>query len=236
MQDSKTKYKEIKKLGEDVYLLNCILGKGSYGTVSLGYMKNPKNLIAIKVITKALVLNKEENRKLFDREIQNMGDFDHPNLVRLLDTMESSSNFYICTEYCENGSMNNYLKDKKIDFPLIVKALDDILKGYRCLHEKNILHRDLKPENILVDKEGNFKISDFGFSITSEVPIDCSYRCTIFYSSPEILQQAPYTSKCDVFSLGVLLFETIYGKHPYFQNTNPSSQKMFYERYQQKRR
>lgn len=99
----------------------------------------------------------------------------------------------------------------------IFRAFYEILKGYEVLWKKGILHQDLKPDNILI-KNGTYKIADFGFSIFYEnVTLDKVRLGTCDYMPLEKLTQPKYdaSTKSDVFSLGVIFFKMIIGRHPY---------------------
>jgi len=94
------------------------------------------------------------------------------------------------------------------------------LNGYKVLWDKKILHQDLKPENILI-KNGKYKITDFGYSIFYEgIKLDGERRGTIPYMPFEKFTVLDYTAntKSDIFSLGVIFFKMLTGKHPYVPN------------------
>ena len=90
-----------------------------------------------------------------------------------------------------------------------------IMEGYKFMNNQNIVHRDLKPNNILL-KGGVFKIADFGLtSFTEDKEIMESKVGTFYYMAPQILLGANYTSKCDIWSLGVIYYQLLVGEFPF---------------------
>lgn len=123
-------------------------------------------------------------------------------------------------EYCQDGDLKEYIKkrdNKMLSEPEAVKFFKHLVEGFKELYKLKIIHRDIKPANILLSG-GRAKISDFGFSRIIENIDDVnilSFVGSPLYMSPEILSQQPFSSKCDVWSAGILLFEMLYGKTPW---------------------
>eukprot|EP00587_Corethron_hystrix_P012344 CAMPEP_0113306176 /NCGR_PEP_ID=MMETSP0010_2-20120614/5529_1 /TAXON_ID=216773 ORGANISM="Corethron hystrix, Strain 308" /NCGR_SAMPLE_ID=MMETSP0010_2 /ASSEMBLY_ACC=CAM_ASM_000155 /LENGTH=180 /DNA_ID=CAMNT_0000160785 /DNA_START=411 /DNA_END=950 /DNA_ORIENTATION=- /assembly_acc=CAM_ASM_000155 len=91
-----------------------------------------------------------------------------------------------------------------------------ILKGINYCHRNNIVHRDLKPENILLNKSGEVKIADFGWSARIQSPYSLTTNCGTFsYTAPEILRRLPYGKSVDIWSIGVIMFIMLGGYHPF---------------------
>jgi len=82
------------------------------------------------------------------------------------------------------------------------------------LHKNSIIHRDLKPENLLLDKKGNIKLCDFGWS-SREQDVRNTFCGTLDYMAPEMLEKGKYDYHVDIWSLGVLLFELVHGVAPF---------------------
>jgi serine/threonine-protein kinase ULK/ATG1 len=93
-----------------------------------------------------------------------MKKFNHPNIVKLIDTIQTENHIYIVSELCEGGDLRNLIKNKSpLQEQEANKILADVVNGLKAISSKNIVHRDLKPANILIHK-GITKIADFGFS------------------------------------------------------------------------
>jgi len=216
-------YKQI-----DFYVMNMqwVLGKGSYGSIVLSFDLNHDMFLAIKIIS----LDNLTDPKALDylkSEIKNMQLAKHPNVVRLLDVRRSRSNIYLIMEYCEGGNLEKYVYDRggRLSEKETLRILRKIIKGYKYLHSLNIVHRDLKLANILTH-QGEVKIADLGYSkLMENLKTDflISRVGTMLYMSPQILEAEHYTNKTDVWSLGIMFYQMLFGKNPWIiQNIDNS--------------
>ncbi|CAD8157772.1 unnamed protein product [Paramecium octaurelia] len=207
-----------------VIILSKLLGHGSYAEVHLGYYyQNEKQLIAIKSFDKKSKKLRQMNEYI-DRERHNQLQLQSPNIVKMIDFVEDEDYFYFILEYCEQGSLQNKIKTGKLPQEQVFEIFQQIVQGYKVIREKQIIHRDLKPENILFSK-GVAKIGDFGFSrlldeLDQNVPQ--SNLGTPLYVAPEVMT-GQYSSKADIWSLGVILYKLLYGKTPLEMQPNRGS-------------
>lgn len=141
----------------------------------------------------------------------------HQNIVKLYDIYQTANNMYIVTQFCQDGDLFKLLQKKKKFSENDAKSfLKDIMNGAKYLHKNGIIHRDLKPANILL-KNGVCKLSDFGFakSLNSEQAIMKSIVGTPLYMSPQILKKGKYTTKSDLWSIGLIYYEMLHGRTPW---------------------
>lgn len=122
-------------------------------------------------------------------------------------------------EYCNGGNLKEYLKKKKkLSQEEGVDFFRQLCHGYKVLNEKNILHRDIKLENVMLN-DCTPKLCDFGFGKIVEEDVNeaklQSYKCTPIYAAPQILVGEPYSSKCDIWSMGCMLYEMVFGYQKY---------------------
>ncbi|CAD8050508.1 unnamed protein product [Paramecium sonneborni] len=205
-------YPPDKRISSYIFSLKAIIGKGSYGIVYLGKHEATQKLVAIKVI----------DRRNFDFDIQNqeiaiMKQLNHPNIVKLVDFIISVNNLYIITEYCDGTDLKTYLQENSpLSEETALKIIKSIIKGLKYIIESNIIHRDIKPANILFHNN-ELKIADFGFSRRINTTMT-SIVGTPIYMAPQILFKQEYSSKCDIWSLGIIFFELLFGKLPWFAN------------------
>eukprot|EP01094_Clydonella_sp_ATCC50884_P029793 TRINITY_DN9476_c0_g1_i1.p1 TRINITY_DN9476_c0_g1~~TRINITY_DN9476_c0_g1_i1.p1 ORF type:complete len:680 (-),score=204.20 TRINITY_DN9476_c0_g1_i1:427-2466(-) len=187
------------------------LGSGKSAKVYKGLYRGEP--VAIKVL-KPLIEDKQISN--FKKELDVMSAMTSPYVVKFFGGCLAPK-VCLVMEYCENGSLYHLLqrKDYDITWPTYFRLAKEILIGVRDLHsmEPPIVHRDLKSLNLLVDKNYSVKVCDFGLSrFTEGENTDTlqKLRGTYAYSAPEVYFGEKYSTKSDVFSVGVILWELTY--------------------------
>ena len=199
-----------------------VLDVGTYGEIQLMQHVGTHKLYALKIIRKALVSNVIPLRVLF-REIMIHKTLVHPNIVRLVDHFEDVPKLYIVLEFVEKGTLFDLIRRKiKLSESEACELFIQACVGLNYLHQNNIIHRDIKPENLLISKEEVLKICDFGWSAQSNEK-RVTFCGTLDYMSPEMINSEPHTSKLDIWSMGILLYEMLHGSPPY-RAKNPKEQ------------
>jgi calcium-dependent protein kinase len=199
-----------------------ILGSGSFGSVYEAKNTIFQNTVAMKVI------KKDPNNEIDEQEIKNEIDIlkklSHPNIVKIYEFYISNSHYYIITEFCKEGELFNYIKNKYSERQLAV-LFYQVFSGLWYLHENKILHRDIKLENIMISGKENdnstgeelfwAKIIDFGTAkIFEKNKKEKDVVGSSYYIAPEVLKQN-YNEKCDTWSVGVILYMTLVGRAPF---------------------
>ncbi|KAF8108732.1 hypothetical protein N665_0104s0055 [Sinapis alba] len=185
------------------------VGIGFFGEVFRGVWNGTD--VAIKLFLEQDLT--AENMEDFCNEISILSRVRHPNVVLFLGACTKPPRLSMITEYMELGSLYYLIhmsgQKKKLSWHRRLRMLRDICRGLMCIHRMKIVHRDLKSANCLVDKHWTVKICDFGLSriMTDENMKDTSSAGTPEWMAPELIRQEPFTEKCDIFSLGVIMWE-----------------------------
>ncbi|CAK94760.1 unnamed protein product (macronuclear) [Paramecium tetraurelia] len=200
-----------------MYYERDFLGEGSYGKLYKGKDTKTQEEIAVKIFD----LSKMEGveLELLETEIATMKDLQHPNIAKIIDSFKlPPKNMVIILELCD-GDLNKLMKKYGGKLPESVAqvALTQLMEGFKYMINKNYIHRDVKPANALT-KGSVYKVSDFGFA--GKVNVRAKQKLDLFcgtpiYEAPQILAMIPYTAKCDLYSIGVMAYELVYGQFPW---------------------
>ena len=206
------------------YEIIKFLGKGAFGRVSLVKSKIDKQIYALKQINLIGCPNNEIEAAL--NEIRLLASLSHPNIIGYKDSFfdNPSQTLNIVMEAAEEGDLNkqlDYAKKSNLFFKenIIWEYLIQLLKGIEFLHNHQIIHRDLKCANIFVTKNGILKIGDMNVSKLAERNYARTKVGTPYYIAPEIWDNQKYDYKCDLWSLGCIIYELCNKVAP-FRGTN----------------
>ena len=211
---------ELLKIGNYEYRLTDLIGEGSFGKVYLGRHLENKRLVAIKCFAK----ERMRKRSLFQslkNEVDTLKRMKHENVVQFYEIIIGDKEIFMVMEYCNQKDLKSYLKTHKmLSEADAVCFLRQIVAAFKELCRKNIIHRDLKPANLLLH-ENKLKIADFGFArfvseeVTNYNKVLVSIVGTPLYMSPQLLAKEHYTTKSDIWSIGIIFYEMCFGKVPW---------------------
>ena len=198
-----------------------LLGKGSFGSVYEAENIIFRNRVAMKIINKS---DTDMDEKEILNEIDILKKLSHPNIVKIFEFYITKAHYYIVTEYCKDGELFSYIKNKYSERQLAV-LFYQIFSGLWYLHDNKILHRDIKLENIMIsgkekDQQTNedlfwIKIIDFGTAkIFDKNKKEKDVVGSSYYIAPEVLKQN-YNEKCDTWSVGVIFYMSLVGRAPF---------------------
>lgn len=198
----------------DIYK-NMEIGRGSSSVVYKG--NGPEGIVAIKKINKLKLATK--TLLMLEEEIsimQFIKENPHENIVRCYDIIDDIDTIYFVLEYCDSGDLKNILK-KPMKEQYAQIYFSQIVNGLKYLNENNIVHRDIKPSNILLTNNmTNIKICDFGFARKKNVVPKVNTICgSPLYMAPEIFESKSYGFHTDIWSIGIILYEMLFGFHPF---------------------
>ncbi|XP_067142993.1 tyrosine-protein kinase Fer-like [Centruroides vittatus] len=212
---------------DDVELIDKI-GRGNFGDVYKAVLHPTGIEVAVK--TCRVNLPDEQKRK-FLQEGRILKQYSHPNIVKFIGICVQKQPVMIVMELVPGGSLLNFLRLQGVTLtvPQLIAMCTDTAAGMEYLESKNCIHRDLAARNCLVGYNNNVKISDFGMSREEEEYIvsDGMKQIPIKWTAPEALNFGKYTSLCDVWSYGVLMWEIFsLGSTPYYGLTNSKAREL----------
>ncbi|KAJ6591667.1 kinase-like domain-containing protein [Mycena vulgaris] len=214
-----------KRIG--MWKIGRTIGTGSSGRVRVARNSKTGQYAAIKIVSKTvldstrslnhLVDDAEHNQLALEREIVVMKLIDHPNIMRLYDVWETSTELYLILEYIKGGELFEYLcKKGRLSTEEALGYFQQIIAAIDYCHQFNIAHRDLKPENILLDEDFNVKIADFGMAAWQANGMLNTSCGSPHYAAPEIVSAKAYHgSAADIWSCGIILHALLAGRLPF---------------------
>ena len=230
MQVINTNLSPIYKIDE-----NQLIGQGCFGEVYKCKNIENENLELVIKLIKLNKINVEISEIYIYREIRIMQMLDCNHSVKFYESGKLENYYAIVMEYCNGNTLKNLMEEKgkfsKIEIKEILTQLNEVFK---IMNNKHIIHRDLKPDNIFINypdpnNKNKFvlKLGDFGFSreLNNSLQANSAIGSPL-YASPQLLknlayeQKIPYSSKTDLWSLGVIIYQLYFGENPFNTNVN----------------
>jgi serine/threonine-protein kinase len=201
------------------------LGSGAMGTVyrAQWFHEGKARLIALKVVALGLLGN-ENAMARFERESNILKQLRHPHIVKLYASGTYRKTPFIAMEFIDGEALDRVLARRgRLGWEEVLAYGKQLCEALQYAHEKGIIHRDLKPSNLMITSEGILKLTDFGIAKDTDVTALTGQNSTIgtaAYMSPEQCKgDRNLTFKSDLYSLGVVFFELLSGKKPFYADT-----------------
>lgn len=200
------------------YAITRKLARGGMATVYLADDQRLTRTVAVKVMHEGLGDDQDFIGK-FDREARAAARLSHPNVVSVFDQGLHRGRPYIVMEYVEGCTLRHMItREGSFSPERALELLIPVTSAVAAAHESGMIHRDIKPENILISDRGQIKVADFGLAraVTAATATATGMLIgTVSYIAPELVTHGKADPRCDVYALGVVLYEMLTGSKPH---------------------
>lgn len=201
------------------YKVIRLIGGGGMANVYLAHDMILDRDVAIKILRLDFA-NEDEFIRRFQREAQSATSLTHENIVSIYDVGEEDDIYYIVMEFVDGMTLKEYIQSyHPIDIEKTIDIMKQLTSAVAHAHQNHIVHRDIKPQNILIDHNGHVMITDFGIAMAlsaTSITQTNAVLGSVHYLSPEQARGGMATKKSDIYSLGIVMFELLTGRLPFF--------------------
>ncbi|MCK4427470.1 MAG: protein kinase [candidate division Zixibacteria bacterium] len=200
-------YKILKKIGE-----------GGMGVVYKAEDTRLKRMVALKFLHEQFASDNRAKARFF-REARAASALNHQNITTIYEIDKFEGKYFISMEYIEGESIKGLIGQKALSVKKALNIATQVAEGLRNAHENGVIHRDIKSDNIMLTPDGIVKIADFGLAKLRDASVlttQPSMMGTLPYVSPEQLQGITADERTDIFSFGVVLYEMVTGRLPFW--------------------
>jgi ligand-binding sensor domain-containing protein len=199
------------------------VGRGGMATVFKAYQPSMDRYVAVKILPSHFTED-ESFVGRFTQEARTLARLEHPHILPVHDYGEQEGTTYLVMRYVEAGTLKDLItREGPMDLKETARVLGQVGGALDYAHSQDVIHRDIKPSNVLVDERGNTFLTDFGIAKlvaeTAQFTASGAVIGTPAYMSPEQGMGQPVDYRCDIYSLGVVLYELVTGRVPYEAET-----------------
>ncbi|MBI4861292.1 MAG: protein kinase [Candidatus Riflebacteria bacterium] len=203
------------------YRAERLLSSGGFGSVYLASQLSLGRTVAVKVPRSQILLDVAESAR-FCNEARATASLSHPHIVTVVDFDVEDGWPWIAYEYLSGKTLSDQIDQGPLSFEEALRIARQMASALEEVHGHGIIHRDVKPRNIIEVSPARYKLVDFGIAKWND---ESSHRTTVgrvlgtpLYTAPELLMGMPPTPRSDLYSLGIVLFEMLTGRHPFDRN------------------
>ncbi len=200
------------------YEVREVLGQGGMGLVYRAYDTVIRREVAVKTI---LDIPDPASLQLFYKECDVLASMSHPNIIEIFDIgefeEEGKKKPYFVMPLLPGTTLEAFIRkaSHRLTVDRTVGIISQTCRGLQAAHERGLVHRDLKPSNIFVMEDDSVKIIDFGVAHMTDTHSTRAQKGTLLYMSPEQIEMKPLSALSDIFSLSVVAYEALTGRHPF---------------------
>ncbi|KAI9501430.1 kinase-like domain-containing protein, partial [Coemansia spiralis] len=208
------------------FYLRQVIGRGAFGQVRIVEHKESQGTYALKTISKSKCTVKQSHINIL-RERALLEDIDHPFVTPLRFSFQDALNVYVVTDLMAGGDLRFHIKSRRFTENIVRFWVAELACALNYLHTVHgVVHRDVKPENVLMDRRGHVALADFNAAVGVGNGTVYSKTGTPSYMAPEVFGNAGYSYSVDWWSLGIVMYECIYGRRPFRSNSRAAPQEI----------
>jgi serine/threonine protein kinase len=200
------------------YRIGRKLGRGGMGAVYAAVHVETHEPAAVKVLA-PIFGDDEVFRHRFAGEIETLKKLRHPNIVQLYGFGEQAGQLFYAMELVEGSSLQDELQNgRRFDWREVARLAVGVCRALKHAHDSGVIHRDIKPANLLIDRDDRVKLSDFGIAKLfggTQLTADGGVMGTADYMAPEQAEGRPVNHRCDLYSLGCVMYALLAGQTPF---------------------
>lgn len=203
------------------YQIVSPVGEGGMAAVYKAYQPSMERYVAVKVLPRHLA-DSEEFVARFKGEAHMLAQLQHPHILQVFDYGQAEGYSYIVMPLVQSGTLADLLKTRSMSLPEIRRVINQVGDALGYAHARGMIHRDVKPGNVLLDERGNCLLTDFGLARMIGSAAGRTNAGAIMgtpaYMAPEQGSAEEVDGRSDIYSLGIILYETVTGRVPYSAN------------------
>ena len=200
------------------YTIDDLIGEGAFAWVFRGHRTDGGTAVALKVLRPRYAGDPQFEAR-FRNEFEVVSDFEHPNIVRILDVGRDDDTTYFAMDYYPDSVGDRLERDGPLDEATVVGIARSVAEALRYAHDAGVIHRDIKVDNILLTEDGRAVVADFGIARAVSGYVSATGQNmtigTPHYVSPEQAQGRQLDGRSDLYALGVTLYKAVTGNVPF---------------------